>query len=214
MRKPLLNSGKNGLKMLSKSFLTFMTIMLVAINLNAQATGSIVDSCTCLSNQTYNGNGQFSAILQINNGTGNWYIAQDSIRGLFKNPSPTPPSPPDVFTTGAGGDFMTSVVTGVFTLPVIHIDGQGFWVKLTNGTDTVEFVLNAGSCNYPYTEIVGDPFVCEGQISDYTTQNNLGSTYSWTLNHGGTITSAVNTNTITVDWDDDSDGRFLYQRYF
>ncbi len=70
----------------------------------------------------------------------------------------------------------------------------------------MEFQIDAGHCQYPHTYIVGDPFVCEGEISTYSTQNNLGSTYSWSLDHGGTFTSSTNSNTVTVQWDDISDG--------
>ncbi|HHH53007.1 MAG TPA: hypothetical protein ENK91_05060, partial [Bacteroidetes bacterium] len=207
MRKPIPIFEKRLLRFYSKPLLILFAFFMIATQINAQ-TGVIAEDCTCLSNNSCSGDGQFSTLIRINNGgAGPWYIAQDSIRGLYKDPSPAPPAQPDEFTTGPGGEQLTSVGAGVFELRGIHIDGQGYWVKLTDGSaDTLEFEIAAGHCVYPHTKIIGDDFVCEGQESTYTTQSNVGSTYSWSLDHGGVFTSATNTNSVTVAWDDNSDG--------
>ena len=207
MKKSIPVFEKRLLRFYSKPLLTFFAILMIATTISAQ-TGLIVEECTCLNNNSCNNDGQFSTLIRINNGgAGPWYIAQDSVRGLYKNPSPAPPAQPDEFTTGPGGDQMTNMGGGIFELTGIHIDGQGYRISLTDGSsDTLTFQIDSAHCEYPHTNITGDPFVCEGQESDYTTQNNAGSTYNWTLDHGGVFTSATNTNTVTVQWDDDSDG--------
>jgi len=206
MRKSIPIIEKRLLRFYSKPLLTLFAILIMATTIFAQ-TGTIVEDCTCLSNNSCEYDGQFSTLIRITNGgAGPWYIAQDSIRGLYKNPSPAPPAQPDEFTTGPGGDQMDHVGNDTFELSGIHIDGLGYWVQLTDGQDTLEFKVDSAHCQYPHTNIVGDPFVCEGQESSYTTQNNAGSSYNWTLNNGGAFTSTTNTNTVTVQWDDDSDG--------
>ncbi len=206
MKKSIPIFSKGLLRFYSKPLLTLFAVFIMAMNISAQ-TGTIVDTCTCLSNNSCENDGQFTTLIRITDGgAGPWYIALDSIRGLYKDPSPAPPAQPDEFTTGPAGDQMTHIGADTFELSGIHIDGQGYWVLLTDGTDTLEFKVDSAHCQYPHTKIEGDPFVCEGQESSYTTHNNAGSTYSWSLDHGGTITSATNTNTVTVQWDDSSDG--------
>lgn len=207
MRKPLLFNEKRFLRFLSKPILTLLAIIFMALNISAQS-GNVVSDCICMSNQTFKGNGQFQTLLRVTNGgAGPWYIANNSSSGLFANPSPLPPAAPDTFATGPGGQQMTSLGAGVFELSGIHIDGQGFSIRLTDGSsDTLDFAVAQGVCQYPQTEIIGDPFVCEGQISDYLTQPNALSSYNWTLDHGGTIATVTNTNEITIEWDANSNG--------
>ncbi len=206
MRKSIPIINKRLLRFYSKPLLTLFAVLMMALTISAQ-TGIIVEDCTCLDNNSCDNDGQFTTLIRIiNGGTGPWYIAQDSIRGLYKDPSPAPPAQPDEFVTGPAGDQMTHIGADTFELSGIHIDGQGYWVLLTDGTDTLEFQIDSAHCQYPHTNIEGDPFVCEGQESTYTTHDNTGSTYSWSLDHGGTITSSTNTNSVTVEWDDDSDG--------
>lgn len=52
----------------------------------------------------------------------------------------------------------------------------------------------------PNPIITGNTSICENKMGEvYTTQSNLGNTYSWTIT-GGFITSGANTNQITVTW--------------
>ncbi len=206
MRKSIPIFEKRLLRFYSKPLLTLFAVLMMALTISAQ-TGTIVDDCVCLSNNSCDNDGQFLTLIRITNGgSGPWYIAEDSIRGLYKNPSPAPPAQPDQFTTGPGGEQMVNTNLDTFELSGIHIDGQGYWVMLTDGTDTLEFQVDSAHCQYPHTNIVGDAFVCEGQESSYSTQNNAGSTFFWSLDHGGTITSSTNTNSVTVQWDNISDG--------
>lgn len=56
------------------------------------------------------------------------------------------------------------------------------------------------------TSIVGDDEVCEGDIESYSVTDNLGSSYSWTVPTGATITSGDGTNSITIDYSGASSG--------
>lgn len=215
MREPLQDARRRLSRVYKKPFITVFAIIIMAINLSAQVpSGTIVEDCTCMSNQTYCGDGQFATLLRITNGgVGNtWYIALDSIRGLYSTTSAAPPAPPTDFVTGPAGETLTNTAGETYELNAIHEDSLGFWVKLTDGTDTIELEIAAGHCVYPRTKIVGDHFVCEGQVSDYSTHTNVGSSYLWTLTndgaHGGTMTTANNINPITISWDDNSDNKF------
>ncbi len=215
MREPLQDAKKRLSGLYRKPFMTVFAIIIMAFNLSAQTpSGTVVEDCTCLSNQTHCGDGQYSTLLRIVNGGLNntWYVAEDSIQGLYDINSPAPPAPPIEFVTGPAGVTMTNTAGETYELTAIHVDSIGYWVNLTDGTDTVKLFVSPGTCKYPRTKIVGDPFVCEGQVSDYSTANNATSNYLWTLNndgvHGGTMTSANTANPITIEWDNDSDGKY------
>jgi len=215
MREPLRNAEKRLVGFFPKSILTILAIFFMAITLNAQSW-SISDECTCLSNQSREGDGQFSATIVVSDGGigADWYIVQDSISGFYDITSADPPAQPTDYQTGVGGVHLTETPanSGEFELDGIHIDGQGFWVEVTDGNTVLRIILDAGHCEYPKTKIAGDPFVCEGQISDYgTVATYAGSTYHWDLTnnsaHGGTMDPANgNAHVVTITWDDESDG--------
>ncbi len=204
MRKELRFSEQSVLKLFSIPLLTLLAVML-SVGVSAQ-DGSVINPCSCMSNQTFEGNGQFEATIRVTDGgAGPWTIS--SVSNFFEPSSPAPPASPDLFTVGTA---MTLSGGGVFELTGIHIDGVGFDVEVTDGTDTIPISVPPGQCQYPKTQIYGDPFVCEGQEVIYSTPNDPGSTYLWTLTNGsangGVITSPNNNNSVSVLWDDDSDG--------
>ncbi|MEZ4909121.1 MAG: hypothetical protein R2771_16100 [Saprospiraceae bacterium] len=200
MRKPLQRIDEKVFKVLYKPIITFSLTMFTLFGLNAQ-TLEIVDECVCLNNSSCLYDGQFSALLRITDGgSGPWYIAEDSLTDFYVYPSPAPPALPDEFITGPSGVQFSNIGNEVFELSGIHIDGKGFWLKVTNGTDTLE--VESSGCSYPHTEITGDAFVCPGQVSDYSTPYVAGNTYLWTLDHGGVITTSPNSHSVTVEWDD------------
>jgi gliding motility-associated-like protein len=63
----------------------------------------------------------------------------------------------------------------------------------------------------PSPSISGDVSVCENSTNVvYSTQNNSGNTYSWSVN-GGTIVSGQNTNSIVVNWGTSGSGTVSVQ---
>ena len=205
MRKPLHYLGKRFLRFSSKPLLTLSFLLLLAGASLAQ-TGTIINPCVCLSNASCPLDGQFTSTLQITNGgAGPWYVVQDSVNGFFVSPSPAPPAQPIEFITGAGGINFINISAGTFELTGIHVDGKDFRLRATDGNTTVLFV--SAGCSYPHTRIIGDPFVCEGKDTFYTTALNAGSTYVWTLDHGGTISSISPVNRAYVSWDPSSNGQ-------
>ena len=71
------------------------------------------------------------------------------------------------------------------------------------GTDQVEVTITIDP-PLPANQIVGLVSVCKDSLASYTlTALNAGSTYSWSLDNGGSITSSTTADTITVLWDKD-----------
>lgn len=205
MRKPLHYLEKRFLRFSSKPLLTLMFLLLLAGVIQAQ-TGTIVNSCVCLSNASCPLDGQFTSTLRITGGgAGPWYIVPGSVNGFYVNPSPAPPAPPFQFNTGPGGTNFTNSGGGIFELTGIHVDGLAFSLQATNGASVVSF--NSAGCSYPHTRIIGDPFVCEDKDTFYTTASNIGSTYVWSLDHGGSITSTVPPYRAYISWDPSSNGQ-------
>lgn len=204
MKKPLLYVGKRFLSFLSKPLLILSLLLFIYSSAISQ-TGSIVDGCLCLSNASCPNDGQFTSTLHISNGgSGPWFIVQDSIRGFYTYPSPAPPASPTAFATGPAGIQFTDLGSGDFELTGIHVDGKSFRVLVTDGSTTL--VFTSAGCSYSHTAITGDPFVCRGATETYSTTLHAGSTYAWTLDGGGTISSDPTLNSITVQWSTSSSG--------
>ncbi len=206
MKKPLRSLKKRFLRFSSKPLLTLI-ILLIYFGINAQSW-SIVNSCVCLSNSSCPTDGQFTSTLRITGGgTGPWYIVQDSVSGFYDMASPAPPGQPLNFVTGAGVGAVsfTNIGGGVFELQGKHIDSKPFRVLATDGVTNL--AITSSGCSYPHTLIQGDPYVCEGRDTTYFTVNHTGSSYTWTLDHGGTFLTPTNLNSIRVRWNNNSNGQ-------
>ena len=81
--------------------------------------------------------------------------------------------------------------TGTATLSVYGSNDCG------DGSSSPEQEINVS--NVPAPEISGLNLVCEDDYADYSTTENPGSTYTWTV-EGGSITSGAGTYQITVQW--------------
>ncbi len=165
MKKELRFSEQSVLKVFSMPLLTLLAVLL-SFSVSAQTkapVGSVVKPCTCMSNHTEQGNGQFEATIVVENGgLGPWKIT--SVSGFYTPSSPPPPAAPN--------------------LDGIHVDSLGFEVEVSDGKDTVAFLVPPGKCQYPRTKIYGDTLVCPEQRSIYWTHKNNGSTYNWSLVNG------------------------------
>ena len=129
---------------------------------------SLIDPCTCLNNATNEFNGQFSETIQIESSTPgeSWYIISQT--GFFDINSPTsPPDLPIPYPIGPGGITFTQGDTdGIdndndssvdeadenlfYTLPGIHVDGQGYTLIISNG---IENLTLFNECYYPNIQI-------------------------------------------------------------
>lgn len=68
-------------------------------------------------------------------------------------------------------------------------------------SDNLEIIVE----NTPTPIVTGQALVCNDEQSDYSVDNNTGSTYEWDV-VGGTIVSGAGTSAISVLWGDPGDG--------
>ncbi len=74
-------------------------------------------------------------------------------------------------------------------------------LTITNGCGSTTNNINVNITGSPtISAITGNTNVCVGNNQTYSVTNNSGSSYTWTLTGGGTITSGAGTNSITINW--------------
>ena len=106
--------------------------------------------CNCLNNSTQAGNGQFGETVSVNSDPGeSWSVS--AITGLYSTGSPPPPASPVPIGVGVT---LTETSPGVYQLSGKHVDGAGFSISVTNGSETLTI---ANACYYPHPQIVGLP---------------------------------------------------------
>lgn len=109
-------------------------------------------TCNCLNNATNLTNGQFSEVITIAAAPGETWEIQTNA-GLYLPDSPAPPSAPVQIPLGT--DFVESEdEPGIYRLFGIHVDGLGFSITVTNGS---EVLMITNTCYYPEISIVNFP---------------------------------------------------------
>ncbi|NND77187.1 MAG: hypothetical protein HKN39_03315 [Flavobacteriales bacterium] len=104
---------------------------------------NIIDPCSCLNNATTSDNGQFSEIIEVEAPPGQtWTVV--SAPGLYTTSSPDPPAAP--IPVAAGTVMTYNAGTGNYELLGVHIDGVGYSITVTNGTDVLG---TSNLCHYP-----------------------------------------------------------------
>jgi hypothetical protein len=97
--------------------------------------------------------------------------------------------------TGTGSTFTVTWGAGTpgpYTIGLTKTSSAG--CQVTNS-------LSVTTSNFPTPVITGNQKVCAGSVGEvYSTPSVSGHTYAWSLTGNGTITSATNTNSITVTW--------------
>ncbi len=74
-------------------------------------------------------------------------------------------------------------------------------LTITNGCGNTNNTLNINITGQPsVSAITGNTQVCVGNNETYSVTANSGSSYSWTLTGGGSITSGSGTNSISINW--------------
>ncbi|MCB9288837.1 MAG: hypothetical protein H6560_16130 [Lewinellaceae bacterium] len=123
----------------------------------AACDGSFVTAapCGCLDNATTLDNGQFSQLFTVEALPGQT-INATTASGLYATGSPAPPAAPTPLT--APTPFTETATPGavpgtvVYELQAIHIDGQGYTLEVSDGTNTASV---SNTCYYPNPEILG-----------------------------------------------------------
>src|SRR5690606_8384892 len=97
-------------------------------------------------------NGQFSDVVTIASGSGETWQVQANT-GFFQTGGAPPPAAPVLIPLGTV-IVESATDPGIYQLEGIHVDGNGFFLTVTNGTD----VLNiSNTCYYPNISITGFP---------------------------------------------------------
>jgi hypothetical protein len=109
---------------------------------------SLIEPCTCLNNGSGQGIAQFSERVLISGESGeNWVVV--SATGLYHDGASVPPDPSDEVIAGD-----VILVDGMdptsYFLDVVHIDGIGYQLVVTNGVDTLSI---ENRCYYPQPQI-------------------------------------------------------------
>lgn len=165
-------------------------------------------SCTCLSNASSPGNGQFYNAIRLASGAGeDWRISD--LDGVTQGLNPLGTAP-DFSDYTIGTQVMTSAFdpsaslletsAGIYEFEFILSDGVIGNIVLSNGTDTIP-VENI-ACSYNPQVITGPKKVCAGNTEEYCVPLDPNSTYQWTLSGGGAIVGSSTSNCITVEWTD------------
>jgi hypothetical protein len=107
-------------------------------------------SCNCLNNATNLSNGQFSEVVTIAAPTGeSWTVLSNT--SFYQAGSPAPPAAPILI---ANGTSIPEESPGIYQLPGLHVDGNGFTLTVTNGVDELTI---SNTCYYPEVSIINLP---------------------------------------------------------
>lgn len=93
------------------------------------------------------------------------------------------------WSTGATTESITVTTPGKYTVRVADATG------CSGSSDTVTVITGAP----PAPVVSGPDTVCMQTSAQYTTADNAGDTYAWTVT-GGAITSGTSTHAVTVQW--------------
>ncbi len=165
----------------------------------------ITEPCICLNNSTTTSDGQFGETIVVTAPSAQtWNI--DYVNGLFDSSSSAPPAIPTPFVTGFSGYSLSEFPLGTgyseYTLTGIHIDGQGYDIRLVNEFGYFLQISSEG-CTYADGTIQSEenPFsACINSTQTYETELAPGCIVNWTLSGGGVISGPANLESVTVDW--------------
>ena len=109
---------------------------------------TLTDPCQCLNNATNSVNGQFLELIHINGPAGDTWQVID-VTGAYAVSSPNPPAAPTPLITGT---ILLETEPGVYELQFVHVDGMGYSITVSNGTDQLSI---SNLCYYPEPVING-----------------------------------------------------------
>lgn len=104
--------------------------------------------------------------------------------------------------TVTGGTITTGAGTNAISVQWTTLGNQTVNVTVgTAGTScAVSLTRNVTVEEQPNPYVAGQTVVCTGQTVEYSTDDNAGHSYLWTVNGGGTIVSNPASSTINVAW--------------
>ena len=127
----------------------------------------IADPCTCRDNPaapgisgnaTTDSDGQFNETVTVTDAPSGQTFYIQSVVGLFDDMSAQPPNAPTPFVTGPAGETLVEMPNGDgtsdYTLQGLHIEGQGYSITVTNGTEELSI---SNQCFYPTLALASAP---------------------------------------------------------
>jgi uncharacterized repeat protein (TIGR01451 family) len=158
---------------------------------------TICDECRAATTPT---NGQFETTIRVASRSGeNWFV--ESSVGLFDFSSAFPPATPDDLADGFVLSEITHPTDGIsyYVLEAVHLDGQGFSVRLRNEFgDLEQLEIGSNACSFTKLNIKGAQSVCEGTSITYTASAPIpGLVYTWSVDD---VEVTGSSNTLVIDW--------------
>lgn len=110
-----------------------------------------------------------------------------------------------VWTVSSGGVITAGVGANIHTAKVTWNSTGAQWVKVNYDNQYVCSAVNPTKYDVtvnplPSPNITGPSSACVNSMNNTYTTEATGSGYQWSVSSGGTITSGLNTNSITVTW--------------
>jgi hypothetical protein len=178
---------------------TYTVVATAADGSTASMTGSavvatfscnaaITDPCVCRNNATTLDNGQFGETIVVNAPDGQtWTVS--SVTGLYSVGSPAPPAAPIPVTVGTA---LTALGGNQYQIKGVHIDAQGYTLKVTNGST----ILTIGNtCSYPNPTItfnLSGPFCLYSPVVTLTGNPGDNNIASQTFTVNGVTSTTFN----------------------
>jgi uncharacterized repeat protein (TIGR01451 family) len=145
-------------------------------------------------------NGQFETTIRVASRSGeNWFV-EESL-GLFDFSSGPPPAVPTLL---AEGFILTETAHptpghSYYVLNAVHLDGQGFSVRLRNEFgDLEQLEVQSNVCTFSKLNIKGNQSVCESSLTTYTANApESGLIYNWFVDN---ISISGTSQSVNIDW--------------
>lgn len=146
-------------------------------------------------------NGQFVVSLKIASKSGErWYV--ESSLGLYNISSPFPPANPILLPDGYVLQELPHIHPGhsEYWLRAVHLDGEGFSVRLRNQFGDIEQVeAQPGVCGFEKIDLKGPISLCEGQSANYTANASIDSVdYQWYVDD--ILLPGITSANHSIDW--------------
>ncbi len=155
-------------------------------------------------------NGQFEMRLGIVSLSGEDWFVESSV-GLFDEDSALPPALPLILPDNYILTELPHTTPGFshYILNAIHLDGDGFSVRLRNKFgDLEQLTAPKGICTFNGINLSGPLSLCENTQASYTAKpNTVGFEYIWLVD-GDTLVGESGSQ-VTIDWSAYGDGTHI-----
>ncbi|KXK39636.1 MAG: PKD domain-containing protein [Bacteroidetes bacterium OLB9] len=167
-----------------------------------------VNPCVSCIQGTTPTNGQFVTTMKLESLSGETWTVESSV-GLYDAGSAAPPAAPTPLVDG----FVLTEVPIVsrpgfseYRLTAIHLDGQGFSIRVTNEYGDLEQTSRSGGvCRFDKLAINGIQSLCRGTITEYTvTGAPAGTLFTWYIDDAEVL--GVTDDEHEIDWSSYADG--------